>query len=388
MSMQSPKRNKEVFTVSPHYIQTGSNPGVDLYINSSGRENVEHFVCIWKKASKISYRDLHQIQEKYGHIYVLEKDRADFFESIGDRNNLSKEEKIDFLKTEATKYIDKLFHSNHQEMNTKVLNQCLNESSAAVRGMVKTIKDNDVFGLSELIAQLDFHDHYTLDHSINTGLYNIIIYKELLPNADEQNLILAGLCGMFHDIGKIQLPNSIINATSALAEEQYKEIQKHPAWGKELLAREGINFNQKFLSVISAVVYEHHENFNGTGYPNQLKGEDINIFARMTAISDFFDAITTKRSYHEPVDPETALGIIANSCGKKIDPKLFALFERKVMKGIKVDRSISLPDNFDPCMPHQHLQGEDCTKKPKLADEQASEDSTLNYTWYTKQYRG
>ena len=107
---------------------------------------------------------------------------------------------------------------------------------------------------------------------------------------------------------------------------------------------------------VKRVVLEHHENFNGTGYPKGLEGNQIHVLARITAISDFFDALTTKRSYHEVVTIDEAIRIMSRSVGKKLDGKLFDIFVDKVSKGAIVERAtVELPDSFDPCQPQNVL---------------------------------
>ena len=110
------------------------------------------------------------------------------------------------------------------------------------------------------------------------------------------------------------------------------------------------------FGIISRIIHEHHENVNGTGYPNKIPGEKIHVLARITAIADFFDALTTKRSYHEVISVQDALEVMGKSVGKKIDPHLFDLFVKNV-SGIVLSGKIKdvLPDDFDPCQPQETL---------------------------------
>jgi HD-GYP domain-containing protein (c-di-GMP phosphodiesterase class II) len=110
------------------------------------------------------------------------------------------------------------------------------------------------------------------------------------------------------------------------------------------------------IETIKRTVHEHHENFNGTGYPDHKSGEDIYLMARITAIADFFDAITTKRSYHEVLSTEDALQVMSKSVGKKLDPVLFQLFTTSV-KQLVINGKLNkeLPDEFDPCQPQNVL---------------------------------
>lgn len=356
--------NKEVFTVGYEMIPANKTLNYNIYINSSNRKGVEHFVCIIKKGRSISDDDIHKLIKKYDHLYVLETERSQFLSNLAESNQLLAKEKVEILKDHAINYLNDIF-SHASELNTKSLNSTLEACHSAVLGMLYTIKDYDIYGLHELIAELNFHDHYTFDHSINTAMYNMMTYRALNENCSNSQLITVGLCGMFHDIGKIQLPNHVINASKDLTEKQYELIRKHPSWGKDFFERKGIIIEAANINLIKTVAYQHHENYNGSGYPEGLSGNEIDLIARMTSISDFFDAITTKRSYHHALNPEQALLVMKNTCGKKIDPILFKLFAQKIMGfEYKSTTKLFLPDNFDPCQPHDHLPFEIHNPKP------------------------
>ena len=376
--------NLEVFSVSPRLIPVNKSINFNLYINSSAREGVDRFVCIWKAGKAIQENDVSEIAKKFGHIYIAENQRNHFFKDLGDNKNLATKEKVEILKNAALDHLDQLFHNTDDMIQSESIKKCLVECEAAAIGLMESIRNYDLFGLHDLIAELDFHDHYTLDHSINTGLYNMMLFREINPNATNEQLKIAGLSGMFHDIGKIKLPNSIINATQDLEPEEYIKIKQHPIWGRDLLQQEGIEFQRNHLNIIKNVVYEHHENYDGSGYPNGLKAEEINIFARMTSISDFFDAITTKRSYHTPLETLDALGVIENTCGIKVDPYLFERFKRKILKDEKLDSALYLPKDFDPCCPHTalDLMYEDEIQKSELNEN--DQEDVIHYHWAKK----
>ena len=120
---------------------------------------------------------------------------------------------------------------------------------------------------------------------------------------------------------------------------------------------------------ISAVVLEHHENINGTGYPAGKKGDEINYYARVVAIIDFYDAVTSYRSYHDPLAPSEAIKLMSKSVNKKIDKDLFEKFKDCVGEVlVHGNRNIQLPSDFDPCQPHDVLPFE------KVEPEKIEED--------------
>ncbi len=175
-------------------------------------------------------------------------------------------------------------------------------------------------------------------------------------NASKDEIVMAGLGGLLHDIGKVKIATDIINKPDKLTDEEFNVIKQHPSYGYELLVENSCDCQGVDFDIIKRIVNEHHENFNGTGYPNKLVGVDIHLLARVTAIADFFDAITTKRSYHEILSTEDAINVMANSVGKKLDPELFTVFTTSVKQLVFNGRSnLELPDSFDPCQPQNTL---------------------------------
>ena len=161
-------------------------------------------------------------------------------------------------------------------------------------------------------------DKYTKGHSDRVSEYAKLIGKYLsLPNEDLKKLKLGGL---FHDIGKIGVPDIILLKNEHLTDEEYSEIKNHPSIGKHILS------NASIFADILPIVYHHHEKYDGTGYPGKLKGEEIPLLARITAIADTFDAMTSNRSYREALSFSIAKEEIIRCSGTQFDPKLVELF--------------------------------------------------------------
>ena len=161
-------------------------------------------------------------------------------------------------------------------------------------------------------------DSYTRGHSDRVSEYAELIGKELnLPEDDLKKLRLGGL---FHDIGKIGIPDSILLKTTKLDEFEYSEIKNHPAIGAHILS------NATLFQDIIPIVKHHHEKFDGTGYPSKLKGNDIPYLARITAIADAFDAMASKRSYRDSLTIEQIKAEFKNNAGIQFDPQLLEVF--------------------------------------------------------------
>ncbi len=329
----------------------------DLYINSSSHAKREKFVKIFHKGNLLELSDLDEFRRKYHQLYVDEEQRDLYLRSLVRVDDVQDVQKAEVIKDSAITYLKSVFDSDH-EFTNEVLDETISGCRESVESMVDVIEDYDITDVHKLIGELSFHDFYTYDHSINVSMYCISILKALNPKADRKDLVIAGMGGLLHDIGKIKIPTSIINNPGKLSDEDFKVIKDHPDFGYGLLCdhdcshHEGVDFD-----VIKRVVHEHHENFNGTGYPNNLKGTEISVFARITAIADFYDAITTKRSYHEVLSTEDALEVMSHSVGRKIDPKIFEVFKKNVnvILGGSGKSKVELPDDFDPCQPQNVL---------------------------------
>lgn len=161
-------------------------------------------------------------------------------------------------------------------------------------------------------------DSYTRGHSDRVSEYSVLIGKYMgLPEEDLNALRIGGL---FHDVGKIGVPDSILLKTDKLTDDEYSEIKNHPTIGAHILSSATI-----FQDLIP-IVKHHHEKFDGTGYPAKLKGEDIPFFARIAAVADTFDAMTSKRSYRDPLPLDVVMAEIERCKGTQFDPKIADVF--------------------------------------------------------------
>lgn len=161
-------------------------------------------------------------------------------------------------------------------------------------------------------------DTYTRGHSDRVSEYSVLIGKQLgLPDNEIKNLQLGGL---FHDVGKIGIPDTILQKDSKLTDDEYSQIKNHPSIGAHILSTATI-----FQDIIP-IVKHHHEKYDGTGYPGQLKGNDIPYLARITAIADTFDAMTSKRSYRDSLPLEIVISEFEKYKGTQFDPEITDVF--------------------------------------------------------------
>lgn len=347
------------FSVPFHLILIDRDVPYDLYVNSSSSEVREHFVRIFPRNDTLGPEDLNIFKKKYHQLYVHESQRMDYMRSLIHLDHDSATEKGDIIKGFAISYLDNIFKTD-KEFSTDVLSQSIEGCKVAVESMVDVIKDYDVSQIQNLIATLSFHDFYTYDHSINVSMYCIGLFKAIKPTANKEELVLAGLGGLLHDLGKIKLTTDIINKPEKLTDQEFELIKKHPDFGKQLLEDNPCDIckdSSLDFEVIARIIHEHHENYNGTGYPQKLAGNNIHLLARVTAVADFFDAITTKRSYHEVLSTEDAINVMSKTTGKKLDPIVFDFFTKNVKQLVLSGKKIyqELPESFDPCQPQNVL---------------------------------
>ena len=161
-------------------------------------------------------------------------------------------------------------------------------------------------------------DPYTRGHSDRVSKYSVLIGKYL--NLSEQDLKTLRVGGLFHDIGKIGIPDSILLKESRLTDDEYSEIKNHPAIGAHILC------NAEAFTEIIPIVKHHHERYDGNGYPGRLKGEEIPYFARITAIADTFDAMTSRRTYRDSLPLEVVKEEIRKCSGEQFDPNIAKVF--------------------------------------------------------------
>ncbi len=163
-------------------------------------------------------------------------------------------------------------------------------------------------------------DTYTYGHSQRVASYAVELAEHLGLDEDEKKTIL--LAAFLHDLGKVKVPKRILSKPGRLTEEEFKEIEKHPGWALEKLE------NIEFPWEVKSLIRHHHERYNGQGYPDRLSGEDIPFGARLIALCDFFDALTTDRPYRPALSIKQAISIMKKEAGSVLDPGLAPLFIR------------------------------------------------------------
>lgn len=181
------------------------------------------------------------------------------------------------------------------------------------------INDDILYNLSEI----KYVDDYTFEHSVNVCILSLITGIGL--GFDINNLRDLGTGAILHDIGKLCIPKEILKKPSQLTVEEFEEIKKHTFLGYDILKKSG-----NISLVSSYIAFGHHERYDGSGYPLQLKKENIQIFARIVAIADVYDALTSDRVYRKKLKPNEVYDYITSLGIYHFDPLVIDSFVRYV----------------------------------------------------------
>jgi putative nucleotidyltransferase with HDIG domain len=172
--------------------------------------------------------------------------------------------------------------------------------------------------LFSMVRSLSLRDSMTARHSAAVARYAQAIARAAGASAAEQRLVHTA--GLLHDIGKSIFPDHVLFAQGSLDDEQWEIVKQHPAHGASVIAQ-----IEEFAD-IAELVHAHHERIDGTGYPNNLRGDEVPWLARMISIADTYDVMTSRDSYREPVSPEEAVGELRRVSGTQLDGELVEIF--------------------------------------------------------------
>ncbi|HEY5512578.1 MAG TPA: CHASE2 domain-containing protein [Geomonas sp.] len=189
--------------------------------------------------------------------------------------------------------------------------------------------------MTSLTALTEIRDTETGAHIMRTQRYLVILCRELSryprfkPLLDHDTIELLAKLAPLHDIGKVGLSDHLLHKTTAFTPDEYEEVKKHAAYGRDTIARAearaGVHDDQ-LLRYAKDLAYSHHERWDGSGYPEGLRGEQIPWTGRIMAVADTYDALISRRVYKEPIPRDTAVRIIVQEKGKLFDPDVVDAF--------------------------------------------------------------
>ncbi len=194
------------------------------------------------------------------------------------------------------------------------------KAAIAIENMAlyENIYDNLFATLYAFVAALEARDPYTRRHSSRVTEFSLLIGKQM--NCSEEELDILNVAGQLHDIGKIGIRDDILLKPGRLTHDEYEKIKEHPVIGADIVAKLGL-WNRE-----QNIIRHHHEKYDGTGYPDGLKGEEIPRLARILSMADAFDAMASDRAYRKGMERSRVISIIRECSGSQFDPSVAAIF--------------------------------------------------------------
>jgi len=209
------------------------------------------------------------------------------------------------------------------EKQNALLAKRIEESTKNLTRLYEDLRSTYMRTIKVLAQAIDARDHYTHSHSENVAKYAVIIAEEMGLSAKEVETIQEA-CEL-HDLGKIGIEDNILSKTTTLTAGEWEQIKRHPTIGAQILGP------LPFLNEVTELIRQHHEHYDGLGYPEGRRGEDILLGARIIHLADAYESMRSARSYRKtPLSKEQAIAEIQKNTGTQFDPKAAEAFLRIV----------------------------------------------------------
>ncbi len=169
-----------------------------------------------------------------------------------------------------------------------------------------------------MITALDLKDNYTAQHSAAVAQYSFDMARAL--GIGEEDCYLAHLAGLLHDLGKISIPDNVLNNRSALSDAEWRLVKTHSEAGKHILG------NISEFGELADIILYHHERYDGHGYPSHLESNEIPVISRIVSVADSYSAMISERPYSPRMSEQEAAEEISRQAGKQFDPQIAAVF--------------------------------------------------------------
>ncbi len=293
--------------------------GCDVYLKSRINGDIRYILFCRGDEVFCDERRKQLIEQNIEKLFISSRDYEKYFryqeknlqDVLTDRE-MSSEEKSHMVYNTAKYLVQDLLSDPRSGLNTKV-----KRAAKWVDNTVNYIlNDKEAF---PSLLKVTSHDYYTYTHSVDISVLSLLFGRHI--HLDINNLKCLGLGGLLHDLGKVEIPLEILNKPGKLTKEEFEIIKKHPEMGIEFLKGKA-NIDEKSLEV----VIQHHENYDGTGYPNGIGEQDIHLFGRISRIIDVYDAITTNRCYRRALMPYDALLEMTEKMENCFEKELFKEF--------------------------------------------------------------
>jgi putative nucleotidyltransferase with HDIG domain len=298
--------NQNYFKVRINTLIPGKPLSFDLFLKIN-QQNIIYM----RQGDKIDQEKLNALgnRDTGSHFLVKEEDRKAYKNYVHDQmisDDLNVREKAIVLRESSMSLVEELFENPD-------VNKALEGARPVIAEFVEFMQAEPE-SMGHLIS-LSGHDFYTYNHSLDVGIYSLGLAEVLGYN--KKDLEEMGVGALFHDIGKRQVSLDILCKKGGLSDAEWSQMQKHPQYGLVLL-----NDNPLVSDAVKAACFEHHESWAGNGYPQNISGQEIHPFARIVAITDTYDALTTQRSYNVPMKPLDAVTMMKEKLAGRYDPEI------------------------------------------------------------------
>ncbi|MCG3197364.1 MAG: HD-GYP domain-containing protein [Candidatus Omnitrophica bacterium] len=317
MTAEAQQPVESLFPISLHSLRLDTVLTFELYLKHASGKQVLY------RAKDIPFTEEVRsslIANGVAELYVPRSQRDDYFEyasheikAVVADPKMPVVEKAQAVYKVTTSIMEDLFV-------TPKSSERIRQAKTAIHHTVNFMLENQEATRSLMF--LTHHDYYTYTHSVNVTIFSTALAQRVFETETETpDFRLLGEGFLLHDIGKSTIPASIINKPGKLTDAEWALMRTHPEAGRRIL-KETKTLNE----IIEKIVLQHHERMDGKGYPFGLKGDEIEPAARVCAIADVFDAITTVRSYRDPLPTFEALKVMRNDMGNHFDWNYFDQF--------------------------------------------------------------
>lgn len=202
-------------------------------------------------------------------------------------------------------------------------------SNYNLKSRIKTVQEDAIISLAEMV---EFRGKQNKVHLYSVSAVTKVICKALGLSEEETRII--SMAAIAHDIGKIAIPNDILNGDKPLTDKEYEIMKKHVVYGYNILSKN----SGDFMEAAAVIAYQHHENYDGTGYLG-LSGENIHLYARIVKVADVFDALMEKRTYKKAWPPQKVREYILEKSGIEFDPAIVKVFDKVFDEAVEASKT-------------------------------------------------
>lgn len=267
---------------------------------------------------------VHEVQKRWPEVAVIvvtagfEDEPVDGFLQTGVHHYLLKPVRLDEFQHALQSSLQAQMLLGERQRYQQLLERTVSRQT-------QKLKQTFLSAIDSLVNTLEARDVYTYNHSKRVRSYALRLARALGYGARTRKQL--SVAAKLHDIGKVGLPEAVLNKPAALTSQEFALVREHPVLGEKIL--EPIIRDPAVLLAIRG----HHERFDGKGYPHQLRGEEIPILARVLAVADCYDALTSNRAYRHALTPAAALDVLIQEAGTHFDPQLIPPFVQMIGSG-------------------------------------------------------